>query len=300
MTAPTRPRLESSMLMTLFLAVALGIGCGQEPESVEHTLVLKNGTILKGELLTRTDDGFRFAVGDEVREVPEAEVFSLTLREGERPLFVASAEPTSPPEEAAPKASLPPASPAPAAPREPAPAPKQAALPAPPPVAAAPPVRQELTVPPGTRLMLRLDEDVSTGSHPRGAPISANLDSAIQVEGVTAAPKGAKVYGRVIESSGGKRVRNQKLVLEFTDITVGEQLVPIDTDRVGASGGGGSGLRKVGAGALIGGALGGKSGAGKGALVGGGLSLLAGGSHIKVPRGTLIELHLRTELTIEK
>ena len=148
--------------------------------------------------------------------------------------------------------------------------------------------------------MLRLDEDVSTSSHPRGAPVSGTLDSAIHVEGVSVVPKGAKVYGRVIESSGGKRVGKQKLVVEFTDITVGDQLVPIDTDRVGASGGGGSGVRKVGAGALIGGAFGGKSGAGKGALVGAGLSVLSGGSHIKVPRGTLMELHLRTELTIEK
>jgi hypothetical protein len=94
-------------------------------------------------------------------------------------------------------------------------------------------------------------------------------------------------------------VRTQKLVMEFDEITIGNQLVPISTDRVGAEGGGGSGLRKVGAGALIGGAFGGKSGAGKGALVGAGLSVLGGGQHIRVARGTLLELHLVDALTVE-
>ncbi len=148
--------------------------------------------------------------------------------------------------------------------------------------------------------MLKLDEDISTSSHPRGAPISANLETPLTADGTVVVPKGAKVYGRVIESAGGKRVKSQKLVVEFTDITIGNELVPIDTDRVGASGGGGSGVKKVGAGALIGGAFGGKSGAGKGALVGAGLSALSGGAHIKLPRGSLMELHLRTPLSVQR
>jgi len=147
--------------------------------------------------------------------------------------------------------------------------------------------------------MLTLDGDIGTRSHRAGAPVSATLDRNLSVDGAVIAPKGAKVYGRVMESEGGRRVRNQRLVIEFDEITIGDELVPIATDRVGAEGGGGSGVRKVGAGALIGGAIGGKSGAGTGALVGAGLSVLGGGSHITVPRGSLIEMHLRAPLTVD-
>lgn len=279
-------------VMGLVAAVVLLGACDSGRGAGEHTLVLADGTVVHGELRGRSEDGFRFAVGDEVREYPEASVFSLTLDDGEAPFFLASAA-VAQPEEPAPV----PASPAPAAKPAPTPVPQaKAPAQAPPPVAAAP---RSLTVQAGTRLMLKLDEDVSTQSHPRGAPISGSLDAPLTADGTIVAAKGTKVYGRVIESSGGKRVGNQKLVVEFTDITIGDDLIPIDTDRVGAEGGGGSGVKKVGAGALIGGAVGGKSGAGKGALIGAGLSVLAGGSHIRVPGGTLMELHLRTPLTVQ-
>lgn len=279
--------------MGLVAAVVLVGACDAGRGGGEHTLVLTDGTVVHGELRGRSESGFRFAVGDEVREYPEASVFSLTLDDGEAPFFLASAA-VALPDEPAPA----PASPPPAATPAPAPsAPAAAPAPATPPVAAAP---RTLTVRQGTRLMVKLDEDVSTRSHPRGAPISGSLDAPLSADGTIVAAKGTKVYGRVIESSGGRRVGSQKLVVEFTDITIGDDLIPIDTDRVGAEGGGGSGVKKVGAGALIGGAVGGKSGAGTGALIGAGVSVLAGGSHIRVPGGTLMELHLRTPLTVRQ
>ena len=171
MTLPT-PRMIQ-LPISVLIAAALALSCG--PAGGENTLVMKDGTILKGELLSRTDDGFRFAVGGDVREIPEAQVHSLTLKEGERPLFVASALADPAPEQAAPTPAAPAPAAAPAPKPAPAPAPKKAAPAAPPRVAAAPPPRT-LTIQPGTRLMLKLDEDISTSSHPRGAPISANLE----------------------------------------------------------------------------------------------------------------------------
>jgi hypothetical protein len=276
-----------AVVAVLFLSIAPLAACDSGSSGAEHTLVLKSGRILEGELRGRSDEGFRFAVGDEVKVIPEQDVFSLTLGEGEEPFFLASTVAAAEPEPVAPVA------PPQAAPR-PAPAPVPAPVAAP-----APPAKQRVTLPRGTRLMVRLDEDVSTATHPRGAPVSGTLDTALAVDGKVLAPRGTKVYGRVIESSGGKRVGSQKLVVEFTDLTLNDQLVPIDTDRVGAEGGGGSGVRKVGAGAMIGGALGGKSGAGKGAIIGAGLSVLGGGGQIRVPSGTLMELHLRSSLTVE-
>jgi len=299
--------IPSKWLCVALLAALVGAGCGNGGDG-DHTLVLKDGTVLRGELHSRSDSGFRFVVAGEVREFPEAEVHSLTLIEGAPPLFLASSAVAPEPEPApAPAAAAPaPPPPTPAAPPPPPPAPVAKAPPPPPaapPAPAAsppPPAPRVLAVPTGTRLMLTLDGDVGTKSHRAGAPVSATLDRNLSVEGIVVAPKGAKVYGRVMESAGGRQVRSQRLVLEFDEITIGDDLIPIATDRIGAEGGGGSGVRKVGAGALIGGAFGGKSGAGKGALVGAGVSMLAGGSHITVPRGSLIEMHLRAPLTVEQ
>jgi hypothetical protein len=300
--------IPSKWLCVGVLAALVGAGCGNGGVG-DHTLVLRDGTVLRGELHSRSDTGFRFVVAGEVRDFPEAEVHSLTLIEGAPPLFLASSAVAPPPEpEPAPPPPVeppPPPPPAPAAPHAPAPAPVAKASPPPPaaplaPSAPPPPAPRVLTVPAGTRLMLTLDGDVGTKSHRAGAPVSATLDRNLSLDGAVVAPKGAKVYGRVMESAGGRQVRSQRLVLEFDEITIGDDLVPIATDRIGAEGGGGSGVRKVGAGALIGGAFGGKSGAGKGALVGAGVSMLAGGSHITVPRGSLIEMHLTAPLTVEQ
>ena len=172
MTVPTQRMIQ--LPISMLIVAALALSCG--PAGGENTLVMKDGTILKGELLSRTDDGFRFAVGGDVREIPQAQVFSLTLKEDERPLFVASAvEAAPPPVEVAPPPAAPARAAAPAPKPAPAPAPKKAAPPAPPRVAAPLPPRT-LTVQSGTRLMLKLDEDISTASHPRGAPISGNLE----------------------------------------------------------------------------------------------------------------------------
>jgi hypothetical protein len=157
-----------------------------------------------------------------------------------------------------------------------------------------------VTIPEGTRLMVKLDKPISTAQHKKGAVITAVLDIDLAVDGKVIAPKGSQVYGKVIESRGGKVLGGQKLVVQFTDLMINNQLTPILTDPVGVETGQGNTVKKVGAGALIGSAFGGSKGAGQGALIAGGLAVLgARGNHIQIPAGTIAEIPLRAPAVVK-
>jgi hypothetical protein len=159
---------------------------------------------------------------------------------------------------------------------------------------------KSVTIPEGTRLMVKLDKPISTAQHKKGAVITAVLDIDLAVDGKVIAPKGSQVYGKVIESRGGKVLGGQKLVVQFTDLMINNQLTPILTDPVGVETGQGNTVKKVGAGALIGSAFGGSKGAGQGALIAGGLAVLgARGNHIQIPAGTIAEIPLRAPAVVK-
>jgi hypothetical protein len=149
--------------------------------------------------------------------------------------------------------------------------------------------------------MIKLAQTISTQSHSAGSSFEGALETDLAVNGVTVAPKGSKVFGKVAESRGGKVVGGSKLLATFTGITIDNQVVPIVTDDVGAEGGKGGTAKKVGAGALVGSAIDGGDGAAKGAAVGGAVALLSsGGNHIEIPAGTLVEVSLKQAFTVTK
>lgn len=287
-------------LAILALVAMLAFSCGKKNAAGSHTLVLKDGTVLKGELIGRNEAGFKFKVNNETREIPTDQVYSLTLKEGEQPVYVASAEaPASATATETPAPALAAktesaaqekSKPAMAAQTETAPA---TAKSTPPP----PPAPKPVTVAAGTRLMLKLTDAVGTATHQAGSRFTATLDANLTADGVVVAPKGTTVYGKVLESSGGKRVGTQRIVVTFTELSINNQTVAIVTDDVGAEGGRGGAARKVGAGALIGAAAG---DAGAGAAVGGALALLSPGGQVQVPAGTLVEVSLKQPFTVMK
>ncbi len=156
-----------------------------------------------------------------------------------------------------------------------------------------------VTVPAGTKVMVKLDKAVSTASHKKGSSFTAVLETDLVAGGVVAAKKGTQVYGKVLEARGGKRVGKQMILATFTAISINNQLVSIVTDNIGAEGGRGGAAKKIGAAALIGSGVDGSKGAKTGALVGAGLALLGPGKHIQSPAGTLIEMHLKQPLTLQ-
>ena len=157
-----------------------------------------------------------------------------------------------------------------------------------------------ITIPASTKLMVNLNNPISTAKNPAGSVFNAILEVDFVYDGKVISPKGSQIYGKIVECRGGKVIGGSKLTFQFTDLMVNNQLTPIITDPIGVEGGKGNTAKMVGAGALIGGAFGGGSGAGTGAAIAGGLAVLsAGKNHIQIPAGTMVEVPLKAPLVIK-
>jgi len=159
-----------------------------------------------------------------------------------------------------------------------------------------------VTVPTGTRLVIRTSDTVDTSRHVAGHRFTGQLEGALVVDGVTVAPRGAYVHGRIVQAGQARRLAGtSELAIEFSDIVIDGQLVPIATTGINAQGGS-EAARTVGRtarAAAIGGLIGGSSGARTGARVGVGASILTSGTSINVPAGTILEATLAEPLTVQ-
>ena len=159
-----------------------------------------------------------------------------------------------------------------------------------------------ISIPAGTRLVIRMVDSVDSTRHGEGHRFRGQLEGAIVVNGVTMAPKGTILYGTVITaSSSGRMGGSADLAMAFTDIMLDDQLFPIATEGLAAQteGQGGKTVGRTARSAAIGGLIGGSSGAKTGAKVGLGASLLTSGDSINIPAGTLLETALRVALNID-
>jgi hypothetical protein len=226
------------------------------------TLILKNGLTLEGNFKGGTEGTIRFETSGAVQEIAITEVKSITFTPSQTETQTGS-QTIAPPAAVVTSEMV--------------------------------PVASGTKIPAGTKLMIKTAEDISTASHQKGAKFKCVLEADLVFKGSIIAPKGSEVYGVVIESIGGRRVGNQIIVVSFNQISLKGQLVAMETDEVGAEGGRGGAARAVGAGALIGAAAG---DAAAGAAVGAGIALLAGGKHIQIPAGTIVEVSLKQEIAV--
>ena len=165
-----------------------------------------------------------------------------------------------------------------------------------------------VTVPAGTRLVVRMVDAISGGNSRAGTLFTARLQGNLVVGNTTVAPDGAMVFGRIINSSGASRVAGRsELSLELTDIQVNGTRFPILSNDYSVQGGnalGGTARRTAGGaglGAVIG-AIGGNAGRGAaiGAATGGGASMIMRGEQINIPSGTLLEFRLQQPASLPR
>ena len=159
-----------------------------------------------------------------------------------------------------------------------------------------------VTVPEGTRLVIRTTENIDSRQHSAGHRFRGQLEGAIVVDGQTVASSGTFVHGRIMQASQAGRVAGSSdLTVEFTDIMINDQLIPIRTGDLQAQGSGEAGrtVGRTARAAAIGGLIGGGSGARTGARVGVGASILTRGASVNIPRGTIVETRLETPLTVQ-
>jgi hypothetical protein len=157
-----------------------------------------------------------------------------------------------------------------------------------------------VTVPTGTRLVVRTIDAIDSSRHSVGHRFRGQLEGALVVDGVTVAPRGAYVHGRITQAN-----QSSNLAGTFTDIVLDDQLIAISTGDLGVQAENEGGRRAVGRtarAAAVGGLMGGSSGARRGARVGVGASIIASGStsSINIPAGTIVEATLSAPLVVQQ
>jgi len=160
----------------------------------------------------------------------------------------------------------------------------------PPPSANLPP---QLTIAPGTFLVVRVNQALSSDHNQAGDAFSATLVKPIVVNGVIVADRGQVIEGRVSEAQKAGRVQGtSRLGLELTDLTLvdGDQ-VPVRTQLVTRNGSTSEGRDAVGIGAatgigaIIGAGAAGRHDVGEGAAIGAGAGAAAGIIGVLLTRG---------------
>jgi hypothetical protein len=168
---------------------------------------------------------------------------------------------------------------------------------------------KRITVPAGTRILIRMIDSIDTTKQKAGFRFTASLETNLQAEDVVVAPRGTTVYGKLLSAeSAGRMKGSSELTLELTDIMINNTAYPLltSTYEIKGKGEGGNTAKKVvggaGLGALIGGIAGGGKGAGIGALVGvAGGTAIAGskkGQQLSIPSETLLEFRLEQPVAL--
>lgn len=133
-------------------------------------------------------------------------------------------------------------------------------------------VPDELTVPAGTVVSIRLQNSVSSATAAPGETFDAVLDEPLVVKGQTVAPGGANVTGRVVEAKASGRLHDSGyLKLTLVSINIHGKDLPIETSSLFAKGANHNrrNAALIGGGAGGGALIGALAGGGKGALIGG-------------------------------
>jgi hypothetical protein len=163
-----------------------------------------------------------------------------------------------------------------------------------PPAPAPPPVPQKVTVPSGTQLSIRLNDEVDSEKAQVGDIFHGSLSAPITIDDETVLPTTADVEGRVVDvKSAGKFAGQSVLTLELTKLIMNGRTYSLQTDQwtKSGTGRGKATAAKVGGGAAVGAILGGILGGGKGAAIGATAGAGAGTGVSAVGKGQQIILH---------
>jgi len=162
-----------------------------------------------------------------------------------------------------------------------------------------------VSVPAGTRILIRLSETLSSANQRAGARFTGPLETNLMAQGVVVAPRGTTVHGQLVSAhSAGRMSGGSELALELTDIVISDTAHPIMTDtyQLQGQGQGGQTARSVATGAGLGSVIGAIAGGGRGAAIGaaagGGLGTAraagsGGGQQVNLTQGTLLEFRLQ-------
>jgi hypothetical protein len=172
----------------------------------------------------------------------------------------------------------------------------------PPPPPAEPPAPRKITIPAGTQLNIRVNEEVNSEKAQTGDTFHGSIAAPVTVDDNTVIPTTADVEGRVVEvRSAGRFAGQSVLTLELTKLVMNGRSYAIQSDRWSKSGNGRgkSTAAKIGGGAAVGAVLGGIFGGGKGAAIGGAAGAGAGTGVSAATKGQQIILKPEASLSFQ-
>ena len=168
-----------------------------------------------------------------------------------------------------------------------------------PPPPAAP---QKITVPAGTQLSIRLNDEVNSEKAQVGDVFHGSISAPVSIDDQTVIPTTADVEGRVVDvKSAGRFAGQSVLTLELTKLTMNGRSYSLQTSQWTKSGNGRgkSTAAKVGGGAAVGAVLGGIFGGGKGAAIGAAAGAGAGTGVSAATKGQQIILRPEAVIAFE-
>ena len=168
----------------------------------------------------------------------------------------------------------------------------------------------KITVPAGTQLSIRINDELNSETAQVGDVFHGSVSTPVTVEGRTVIPTTADVEGRVVDVKSAGRFKGQSdLVIELTSLKMNGKSYQLATDRWSkqGSGRGKATAAKVGGGAAVGAILGGIFGGGKGAAIGAaagagagtGVSAATKGQQIILKPETVLSFQLQSPITVQ-
>jgi hypothetical protein len=167
-----------------------------------------------------------------------------------------------------------------------------------------PPEPHTVTLQPGTNLVVRMGETLSTDHNYSGDTFRATLDRPVVLDGFVIADKGSKVLGKIVGvDKAGKFEGTSNLQLALTEInTTDGQRVHVQTgffNKKGGAANSGQEAAKVGGGAVLGAIIGAVAGGGKGAAIGAGAGGAVGAGTVMMGKGRPAVIPTETQLTFQ-
>ena len=162
---------------------------------------------------------------------------------------------------------------------------------------------QQVVVPAGSMIRIRIDQGLDSKHAQSGTPFDGTVVNDVVADGAVAIPRGAAVQGNVVISkSAGALGGRGEIALQLTSVMLAGKVFPLVSDNWSSVGPDKTihtvnntvGLSAVGAiiGAVAGGGAGAAIGAGAGATAGLGTSAASGAAQAGVPPEAILTFHL--------
>lgn len=169
--------------------------------------------------------------------------------------------------------------------------------------------RDQVTIPQGSVVSVRMIDSISSDRNHAGQTFRASIADPIRIGKQTVVPRGANAYVRLVDAESAGRVTGRsELGLQLDRIVVGSHSYPVASNIVQFRGKseGKKTAKRAGIGALAGGGLGAIFGGGTGAAIGAGLGAGAGvasnavkkGQQVRIGSESLIRFRLAAPLRI--